>query len=105
MMKKAKSFFERTEPVTYRWYQPERKVLGKRMDQHLRFAVCYWHSFCWNGFDPFGYDGSFQRSWHALGVDGMKQAREKADVAFELFRLLKVPYYTFHDRDIAPEGA
>ncbi len=101
----SSSFFEGNEPFKYRWYKPEQKVLGKRMDQHLRFAICYWHSFCWNGFDPFGYDGSFNREWHAAGGDGMAQARQKADVAFDLFRLLNAPYFTFHDRDIAPEGA
>lgn len=91
-------------PLGYRWYDPQRKVLGKTMQQHLRFAVCYWHSFVWPGTDPFGGD-SFQRPWHAAGGDAMAQAAHKAEVAFELFRLLKVPYFTFHDRDIAPEGA
>ncbi len=91
-------------PMGYRWYDPERKVLGKRMADHLRFAVCYWHSFVWNGTDPFGGD-SFQRPWHAAGGDPMAQASHKADVAFDLFRLLRAPYFTFHDRDIAPEGA
>ncbi|MFT3955018.1 MAG: xylose isomerase [Piscinibacter sp.] len=91
-------------PMGYRWYDPDRKVLGKRMAEHLRFAVCYWHSFVWNGLDPFGGD-SFQRPWHAAGGDPMLQAQHKADVAFDLFRLLRAPYFTFHDRDIAPEGA
>ena len=91
-------------PLGYRWYDPDRKVLGKRMADQLRFAVCYWHSFVWNGTDPFGGD-SFQRPWHAAGGDPMAQARQKADTAFELFRLLRAPYFTFHDRDIAPEGA
>lgn len=91
-------------PHGYRWYDPDRKVLGKRMEDQLRFAVCYWHSFVWPGTDPFGSD-SFQRPWHAAGGDPMAQALLKADVAFELFRLLRVPFFTFHDRDIAPEGA
>ncbi|MCW5662690.1 MAG: xylose isomerase [Piscinibacter sp.] len=91
-------------PLGYRWYDPQRKVLGKTMQQHLRFAVCYWHSFVWPGTDPFGGD-TFQRPWHAAGGDAMAQAAHKAEVAFELFRLLNVPYFTFHDRDIAPEGA
>jgi len=90
-------------PMGYRWYDPERKVLGKRMADQLRLAVCYWHSFVWNGTDPFGGD-SFQRPWHAAGADPMAQAKQKADTAFELFRLLRAPYFTFHDRDIAPEG-
>jgi xylose isomerase len=101
---KPAAFFGRGEPVTYKHYKPDRKVLGRRMADHLRFAVCYWHSFVWQGLDPFGGD-TFQRPWHAAGGDPMKQARHKADVAFELFRLLKVPYFSFHDRDIAPEGS
>jgi xylose isomerase len=91
-------------PFGYRWYDPKRKVLGKRMEDHLRFAVCYWHSFVWPGGDPFGGD-TFQRPWHAAGGDAMQQAHHKAEVAFDLFRLLRAPFFTFHDRDIAPEGA
>jgi xylose isomerase len=91
-------------PLGYRWYDPDRKVLGKRMEDQLRFAVCYWHSFVWPGTDPFGGD-TFARPWHAAGGDPMAQALQKADVAFDLFRLLRVPFFTFHDRDIAPEGA
>ncbi len=91
-------------PLGYRWYDPKRKVLGKRMEDHLRFAVCYWHSFGWEGNDPFGGE-TFQRPWHARGGDSMQRARMKADVAFDLFTLLRAPFFTFHDRDIAPEGA
>jgi len=90
-------------PLAFRWYDPQRLVMGKRMADHLRFAVCYWHSFCWNGSDPFGGD-SFLRPWHSM-VDPMAAAREKADVAFEFFSTLGAPFYCFHDRDIAPEGA
>ena len=90
-------------PLAFKWYDPDKIVLGKTMADHLRFAVCYWHSFCWTGTDPFG-GGSFQRPWMQPG-DGLQMARMKADVAFELFRLLRVPFFTFHDRDIAPEGA
>src|SRR5919109_546055 len=92
-----------TNPLAFRWYQPERVVLGKRMEDHLRFAVCYWHSFCWPGTDPFG-GPTFLRPWMEPG-DPMAMARLKAEVAFDLFRLLDVPFFTFHDRDIAPEGA
>ena len=91
-------------PLGYRWYDPDRKVLGKRMEDQLRFAVCYWHSFVWEGGDAFGGE-TFKRPWHAAGGDPMAQAHLKADTAFELFRLLRAPYFTFHDRDIAPEGA
>jgi xylose isomerase len=102
-MTKRGAFFGRSEPVTYRWYQPGRKVLGRTMAEHLRLAACYWHSFVWTGADPFGGD-TFQRPWHGPG-DPMKQAELKSQVAFELFSLLGVPFFTFHDRDLAPEGA
>jgi xylose isomerase len=91
-------------PYGYRWYEPKRKVLGKPMAEQLRFAVCWWHSFGWTGTDPFGGE-TFVRPWHAGGGETMAQAQQKAEVAFELFRLLGVPLFTFHDRDIAPEGA
>ena len=71
------------------------------MRDHLRFAVAYWHSFCWPGGDPFGGQ-TLDRPWFPDDMDG---ARKKADVAFEMFALLDAPYYCFHDRDIAPEGA
>ncbi|MDP3651407.1 MAG: xylose isomerase [Rhodoferax sp.] len=90
-------------PLAFKWYDKDRLVLGKRMEEHLRFAVCYWHSFCWNGSDPFGGD-SFQRPWQHM-ADPMEAAKAKADVAFEFFAKLGAPYYCFHDRDVAPEGA
>jgi xylose isomerase len=93
-----------SRPLGYRWYDADRLVLGKRMEDQLRFAVCWWHSFVWTGSDPFG-DDSFRRPWHAAGLEPMQQARQKVDTAFELFRLLRAPFFTFHDRDIAPEGA
>ena len=108
-------FFTQQKPVAYkgaraagdtlafRWYDPNKEVLGKRMEDHLRFAVCYWHSFTWPGGDPFGGE-TFMRPWMHM-ADAMEAARLKADVAFEMFRLLNVPFFTFHDRDIAPEGA
>ena len=95
---------ETSNPLAYRWYEPGRKVLGKTLKEHLRFAVCYWHSLCWTGIDPFG-GPTIERPWISPTGDQMALARQKADVAFEMFRLLDVPYFTFHDRDIAPEGA
>lgn len=91
-------------PLAFRYYDKDRLVLGKRMEDHLRFATCYWHTFCWNGFDPFGYDGTFERPWHKV-ADPMQAARAKAEVAFDFFSKLGLPYYCFHDRDVAPEGA
>ncbi|WP_341675286.1 xylose isomerase [Niveibacterium sp. SC-1] len=91
-------------PLAFRYYDKNRVVLGKTMEEHLRFAVCYWHTFCWNGFDPFGYDGTFQRPWHKIS-NPMEAAMAKADVAFDFFSKLGAPFYCFHDRDVAPEGA
>ena len=95
---------ESKNPLTFKWYEKDRMVMGKRMEDHLRFAVCYWHSYCWNGFDPFGYDGTFERPWQHM-ADPMAAAKAKADAAFEFFQKLGAPYYCFHDRDVAPEGA
>ena len=91
-------------PLAFRSYDPERKVLGKRMEDQLRFAVCFWHSFCWPGSDVFG-EGSFERPWLSAGGDPLAQAEQKLAVAFELFEKLGVPFFCFHDRDVAPEGA
>jgi xylose isomerase len=93
---------ESKNPLAFKWYDKNRQVAGKSMAEHLRFAVCYWHSFCWNGSDPFGGD-SFERPWQHMS-DPMAGARAKADVAFAFFAKLGAPYYCFHDRDVAPEG-
>lgn len=85
----------------FRHYNPDEMVLGKRMEDQLRFAVAYWHSFAWPGGDPFGGQ-TFERPWFG---DTMDHARAKADAAFELFDLLGVPFYCFHDADARPEGA
>ena len=89
-----------TNPLAYRFYNPDEIVAGKRLEDHLRFAVAYWHSFAWPGGDPFGGQ-TFERPWFG---DTMEQAKLKADVAFEMFSLLGVPYYCFHDADVRPEG-
>lgn len=107
-------FFPLDKPVTYQgpdtenplaflWYDAEQQVMGKSLAEHLRFAVCYWHSFCWNGSDVFG-EGTFGRPWIETAQDPMQAAKQKLDVAFEFFSKLGVPYYCFHDRDLAPEG-
>jgi len=91
------------DALAFRHYDKNRVVLGKRMEDHLRFAVCYWHTFCWTGLDPFG-NGTFQRPWFE-GGSAMELAKLKAEAAFEFFAKLGAPYYCFHDRDVAPEGA
>ena len=85
----------------FRHYNPDEVVLGKRMEDHMRFAVAYWHSFAYQGGDPFGGQ-TLDRPWFA---DSMTAAKAKADAAFELFDILGVPFYCFHDADVRPEGA
>ena len=70
-------------PLAFRHYNPDELVLGKRMEDHLRFAACYWHTFCWNGADMFGI-GSFDRPWQQPG-EAIERAKRIADVAFEFF--------------------
>ena len=91
------------DPLAFRYYDRERVVLGKTMEEQLRIDVCYWHSFAWPGNDVFG-DGTFARPWMAEGEDAVKLAERKLEVAFEFFHKLAVPFFCFHDRDVAPEG-
>ena len=92
-----------SDPLTFKVYQPDRIVLGKRMVDHLRPGVCFWHSFAWDGRDMFGI-GTLDRPWLEATDDEMAAARTKMAVAFEFFTKLGTPYYCFHDRDVAPEG-
>lgn len=92
---------ESSNPLAYRHYNKDEMVLGKRMEDHIRPGVAYWHTFAYEGGDPFG-GRTFDRPWWDKGMDG---ARLKADVAFKLFDLLDIPFFCFHDADIAPEGS
>jgi len=91
------------DDLTFKVYDPDRIVLDKRMEDHLRMAVCYWHSFNWPGSDVFGR-GTFDRPWLQATDDPLAAARIKMDAAFEFFSKLGIPYFCFHDVDIAPEG-
>jgi xylose isomerase len=91
------------DPLSFKVYEPDREVLGKRMEDHLRIAVCLWHSFAWPGSDVFG-SGTFDRPWLAAGVEPMAGARARVAAAFEFIEKLGAPFFTFHDRDVAPEG-
>ncbi len=86
--------------LAFRHYDPDEIIMGKRMEDHLRFAVAWWHSFAWEGGDPFG-GPTFERPWYPQ--DDMGRARQKADIAFELFELLGQPFFCWHDADIRPE--
>jgi xylose isomerase len=89
--------------LAYRVYDPERIVGGKRMEDHLRIAICYWHSFNWPGSDVFG-SGTFDRPWLDAGADPMEAAFAKQDAAFEFFAKMGTPFFCFHDVDMAPPG-
>jgi xylose isomerase len=94
---------ESTDPLSFKVYQPDRLVLGKPMKDHLRVAVCLWHSFNWPGSDVFGV-GTFDRPWLDPRLDPMIAARAKVEAAFEFLAKLGIPFFCFHDRDVAPEG-
>jgi xylose isomerase len=87
-----------TNPLAFRYYDKSRMVMGKSMEDHLRMAVCYWHTFCWDGFDIFGA-GTFNRPWHGGPID-QARADHKLDEAFEFFTRLGLPYFCFHDVDV-----
>lgn len=88
-------------PLAYRYYQPDRKVMGKSMVDWLKPAVAYWHSFAWPGSDMFG-PGTLGRPWQE--ADDRAHAEHKLSVAFEFFEKLGLPYYCFHDVDAVPLG-
>ena len=92
------------DPLAFRWYDADRVVAGRRMEDHLRMAVCYWHSFVWPGSDIFG-EGTLDRPWNRPELDPMVGAKQKMAAAFEFFEKLGVPFFCFHDRDIAPDGS
>jgi len=92
-----------SDDLAFAVYDPERMVLGKRMEDQLRIAVCYWHSFNWPGSDVFGA-GTFDRPWLGASDDPMQSAHRKMDAAFEFFAKLGTPFFCFHDVDIAPEA-
>ena len=93
---------ESTNPMAFKWYNENAVVAGKTMKEHLRFSVCYWHTFCGTGADPFG-PGTRIMPW-AEGADAMARAKNKMDAAFEFISKLGVPYYCFHDFDLVEEG-
>ncbi|MCL1528067.1 xylose isomerase [Xanthomonas nasturtii] len=89
-------------PLAFKVYDANKQIGDKTMAEHLRFAVAYWHSFCGNGADPFG-PGTRAYPWD-IGNSALDRAEAKADAAFEFFTKLGVPYYCFHDIDLAPDA-
>ena len=91
-----------TNPMAFRYYNPDEVIAGKPMREHLKFAMAYWHNMCAEGTDMFGV-GTVDKSYGT--DDPMEQAKNKAMAAFEFMDKLSIDYFCFHDRDIAPEGA
>jgi len=91
-------------PLAFKYYDAEKKIGKKKMKDHLRFAVAYWHSFCADGTDPFG-SATHVHPWTSGARTPMDAAEQKLDAAFEFFTKLGANFYCFHDRDIAPEGS
>ena len=89
-------------PLSFKYYDENQIVLGKKMKEHLRFATCYWHTFTWPGLDPFG-STTFDRPWMQKG-DPIEKAEHKLNEAFDFFSKITTPFFCFHDRDISPEG-
>jgi xylose isomerase len=89
-------------PLAFKHYNPNEEVDGRTMAEHLRFSVVYWHTFRGTGSDPFG-PGTAIRPWDD-GSNSVKNAVNRARVAFEFIEKLGAPFYAFHDRDVAPEG-
>lgn len=94
---------ESDNPLAFKAYDADREVGNKTLRDHLRFSICYWHTFCADGADPFG-PGTRPQPWRG-SADPLEAAEEKLDAAFEFFSKMTVPYFCFHDRDLAPEGA
>lgn len=94
---------ESDNPLAFKAYDADRVVGNKTMSEHLRFSICYWHTFCADGADPFG-PGTRSHPWNE-STDRLEAAEERLDAAFEFFSKMTVPYFCFHDRDLAPEGA
>ncbi len=89
-------------PLSFRYYDPKRIVSGRKMEQHFKFAIAYWHSFCNVGADPFGA-GTRIMPWEEA-TDPVKRAMDKMDAAFEFMTKLGIKYYCFHDVDLVDEG-
>jgi xylose isomerase len=90
-------------PLAFRHYNPEEIVDGKTMAEHMRFSIAYWHAFRGTGSDPFG-PGTIVRPWEK-GRDPVSVAKTRLDAGFEFFQKIRAPFWCWHDRDIAPEGA
>lgn len=87
--------------LAFKYYNPEEVILGKKMKEHLKFAMSYWHTLTGGGMDPFG-EQTIIRSWDALNP--MERAKARVKAGFEFMEKLGIEYFCFHDKDIAPEA-
>ena len=92
-----------TNPLAFRHYNPDDVIDGKTFAEHMRFSIAYWHAFRGTGSDPFG-PGTIVRPWES-GKDPVSVAKVRLEAGFEFFQKIRAPFWCFHDRDIAPEGA
>ncbi|MCU0473922.1 MAG: xylose isomerase [Bacteroidales bacterium] len=89
-------------PLAFRWYDPEQKIGGKKMKDHLRFAIAYWHSFCGDGSDPFG-NATRIYPWKDL-TNNDDRTKQRLEAAFEFITKIGAGYYCFHDTDVVGDG-
>ena len=94
---------ESDNPLAFKYYDPKKIVAGKSMQEHFKFAIAYWHTFCGVGADPFG-PGTHKFPWD-VATDPIQAAKDKADAAFEFITKMGFDYYCFHDFDLIQEGA
>jgi xylose isomerase len=94
----------RRNPFAFRFYNPDEVILGKTMKEHLRFSMAYWHTLCATGTDPFGRGTAIRPYEESASNDPMELAKIKMRAGFELMQKLQIPYFCFHDCDVAPEG-
>ncbi len=90
-------------PFAYKYYNPEEVVLGKKMKDHLKFSMAYWHTLSYTGTDPFGA-GTMDRPWDLESTDELEIAKTRVKVGFEFMEKMGLEYFCFHDVDIAPQG-
>ena len=90
-------------PLAFKWYNPDQVISGKKMKDHLRFAIAYWHSFCGDGTDPFG-SPTHSFPWSSV-TSNEDQSRMKLDAAFEFITKVGAEYYCFHDVDVVGNGS
>jgi len=90
-------------PLAFRYYNPKQRVGKKTMEEHLRYAIAYWHTFCGTGGDPFG-PGTKNFPW-STSTDAVQRGLDKMDAAFEFMTKIGAPFYCFHDYDLVEEGA